>query len=245
MTTPQVAALLQCFDQQWAKGQSIVTNPIYDCVASENSIRQKNLHSTIEPTPVHWTPRQSAVDFVPLQINSSEWNNVRIKFDQNTQNTRTKLTLQSIIRIQNYGLWRQYAIKRREIFKMGAQNEFHLFHGCPTADGMHQIEKYGFRTRYCKGGLIGDGYYFAVESSYSDNPSFAISLPDHYKQMYLCNVVVGQWRAYQGNSLPPPGYHSFTNGAYQRTMYCVPEHTQAYPEYLIHYTSTTNLRASG
>jgi len=130
--------------------------------------------------------------------------------------------------------------------------EFRFFHGT-TADAANAIARWGFDERCCStSGMFGAGVYFA------DNPTKSHDYADGH--MFVARVSLGfpHWRSssLNGARRPPCFEECSTMCAHQRydsviarkrgevggswlgsREYIVYDRTQAYPEYLIEYST--------
>eukprot|EP00050_Salpingoeca_kvevrii_P005977 m.286733 g.286733 ORF g.286733 m.286733 type:complete len:1330 (+) comp11636_c0_seq1:36-4025(+) len=160
----------------------------------------------------------------------------------------------SMQRIQNRGLWQQYAF-RRQLVAMendGDPGERLLFHGSPFAE---TIALRGFDERHAFfGGMFGAGIYFAQDSSKSNQYVHGIGGGTGCKQhqntscyeceriMLVCRVTLGH-ACYQASSNKvahaPPGHHSVvgkpTPGGLAFYEYVVYRGEQAYPAFRVTY----------
>jgi hypothetical protein len=196
------------------------------------------------PTKLDLTLKQPHFNKVTLPTNSTEYTKVLKKFNSCGMNGTG--TVVSIVRIDNYNLWKWYCMRRSVIEKNngGNANELQLFHGCPylVAD---VISNEGFDLRVAKfSGAWGSGIYFAPQSSTSNG--YASGAPQsgtRHKTMFLSRVAVGAEFSSPGDSSlrkaplrPNSHLHYDTSVAQQsKWAYIVYENNQAYPEYLITY----------
>ena len=56
----------------------------------------------------------------------------------------------------------------------------------------HSYRFIGFYRQYCPGGAIGDGCYYALNASYSNNPPYVLRHADGSKQLFLAQVYIKQ-----------------------------------------------------
>ena len=202
-----------------------------------------------EKEPSNWEPQSGNLSLNPVKRNSDEWN----KEVQSFHKTLSRASVTKLERIQNKWLWDHYSFAKKQMSKKnrGCVNEKHLFHGTRTTppEKVFKSEK-GVDFRFSRAaGLWGEGSYFAVSSSYSDN--YAHTLPSSTtKQMLICKVLTGE--SYNAETKtdrslrqPPtkPSSGSFeeerydsvkghTNGSYVYILY---DHGKVYPAYLVTY----------
>lgn len=88
----------------------------------------------------------------------------------------------------------------------------------------------------------GKGVYFAVEASYSVNPTYARPDANGHQYLYQCKVLTGEFTTGDDSLIVAPSkdsndpnirYDSVVDDPKSPTMYIVFSDTQAYPEYLI------------
>lgn len=153
-------------------------------------------------------------------------------------------------RIQNKLLWQRYldCAKRMNEYNDGRLGEKYLFHGTRSHDPKLIYEgDSGFDMRCSRKGAWGEGNYFAVNASYSNN--YAHPIGHNRKQMLLASVLTGYpypspsnvnlrkpperpSRSRRGNLLTRR-YDSVCNA--NLTIYITYENDRACPMYLITY----------
>ena len=125
-----------------------------------------------------------------------------------------------------------------------------LFHGT-NKDIVEPICQQGFDWRLSgskHGARYGKGSYFAVESSYSHKYSSVGAKPlQGCLQIFMAKVIVGSYVAgsYDTQRPPPkdssnplsPLHDSCVNNERNPTIFVIFERSQAYPYYIIDYTS--------
>ena len=220
-------------------------------VKKETLSKNMKLSGDILATPDTWDPtskKSPAVDLFKVSPSSKEYTNIVQPFFKTFGHGKSKPTIKSLTRIQNYQLWPFYALNRDKIEKKntgkGGANEMFLFHGARVKQNMDAIINSGFDTRVAANGLCGTGTYFAVNSSYSDS-GYVYRHKDGSKEMLVCRVLVGRYTVKQGNDRRPPPldpkkpndglYDSVVDTINQPVMHVVFYDHQAVPEYLIHY----------
>jgi hypothetical protein len=197
--------------------------------------------------PDYWTPRKSTVDFVPVDLSSKEATDVLKDFHKTIKRS---VKIHSLKRVQNYALWQFYAMMRQYVANQPGNekvqaNEKVLFHGCRVRANMDAITEFGFDMRVAASGMYGVGIYFAVNAQYSDN-GYVLQNKDKSREMFLCRVTCGSHANGAGSMRRPPPrdsskpngqlYDSVTNTGSPTIMHIVFNNTQAYPEYVLHYT---------
>ena len=201
-----------------------------------------------EIEPSNWEPQSGDLSLNPVKHNSDEWNMEVQSFHK----TLSRASVTKLERIQNKWLWDHYSFAKKQMSKKnrGCVNEKHLFHGTRTTppEKVFKSEK-GIDFRFSRAGLWGEGSYFAVNASYSDN--YAHTLPSSTtKQMLVCKVLTGvsynaETNTDQSLRQPPtkPSSGSFeeerydsvkghANGSYVYILY---DHGKVYPAYLVTY----------
>lgn len=221
-----------------AKGSSSSSDP--SPVAVPAAVPEKSDLSF----PDYWTPRKSDIDLVDIDLMSAE--SISTLKDFHSTISR-KVTVHSLQRIQNYGLWPFYALTRKAMADKykGDATEKMLFHGARVRANMDAITNFGFDMRVAATGMYGVGIYFAVNATYSDH-GYVLQNKDKSKEMFICRVTCGQH--VPGNSAlrrPPPKdvkvpngelYDSVTDTGKPNIMHIVFNNAQAYPEYIVKYT---------
>lgn len=197
--------------------------------------------------PTEWKPQEKDVELQSVTVDSIEGEGVLNLM----RYTMPQVNLVKVERIQNKPLWNKYALEMDQMERRNGAfgiNELLLFHGTrrthpkEIAESPKGIDfRYSDRDRKL---LWGQGSYFAVNASYSDNYSHRV-VGD--KLMLLVRVLTGRSYSYGTRTdpkltKPPPlsqGSHvlhdtvkGFTNGS---EVYVVYDHDKAYPAYLITY----------
>jgi len=235
MSKGEAMDLLNYLDDMWSVGKASATTEHYELVRQE--VKLRNLYSLPNSPafevkfPSHWSfPSSVGVDIIELKPSSKEFVTLATRFRASLPTAQ----IYSIKRVQNYGMYRLFYLTTQRLKAIRGINEtVMLYHGCPTQPGVDVITQYGFRQRYCPSGAIGDGVYFAINSSYSNSPPYILQHADGSKQMFIAQIFVGNpTQNHYGPTPPPPNFDSVTDHA---NMYCVYDHFQAYPEYIIHY----------
>lgn len=234
-TASQLKKLLDYFTQMHSKGRAMVENFIWDTLNQELTIRHTIDANTMLNYPSHWTGmslEENPVEFITLSRSSNEFQNIEKTFTTSL-NPSGKTVIYSIIRIQNLRLWLIFQ-QLQKIIPNGSQR---LYHG--TASPAHQklIMYHGFYHSVCPGGLIGDGVYFAVNASYSNGDSYVMKKTNHRRELFICQVLVGNPSQGRGGlKSPAPGHHSvFHHHGISNDMFCIFNSYQSYPEYIVQY----------
>jgi len=88
--------------------------------------------------------------------------------------------------------------------------------------------------------VYGQGVYFAVDFSYSAQPTYSPPDSNGVKYVFQCRVLTGQFAAGSQNMKEPPQRHgtkfrydSVTNNVNDPRIFVIFKDTQSYPEYLI------------
>lgn len=156
-----------------------------------------------------------------------------------------KILVLSVKRIQNLAMWQSYVVKRQTIIHREKNIDSKrlerrwLWHGSDK-EGIKKITQQGFNRSFCgrNATAYGKGVYFARDSFYSADPTYAI--PDHQGDQYMlaCRVVVGEYCKGQQDALTPAIRDSRTHALYDTTVdnplnpsvYVTYHDAQAYPE---------------
>ncbi|XP_076451605.1 protein mono-ADP-ribosyltransferase PARP14-like isoform X2 [Babylonia areolata] len=199
-----------------------------------------------ESLPLNWEPHypNELVKLVTLKASDDEFKCVEANL-RRTLGTQS-ITVSAIQRVQNRTLYQQYASEKihLESQNQGIQNEQTLWHGTGH-QAIHNINNYGFNRSYCRNDDVafGQGVYFAVNSSYSTDVKYTPKDGSGKRYIYQTKVLVGH--AVQGRlnlrvlpeRKPSVLYDSATDSLTNAKMYVIFNDTQAYPEYLITFTS--------
>lgn len=239
-TDIQTKKLLDYFNDLYNQGRPMIDNAVWDILNRECSLRQAMTSVSSITTPSYWTSvslDELPVQFVPLSRSSQEFIDLSNYFVQSLGQKST--VIYSIIRIQNLRLWSLF----QQLKKIIPNESRRLIHG--TASSAHQklIMHHGFVQSFCPGGLIGDGVYFAVHASYSNNPPFVLKRTNERRELFICQVLLG--KSSQGGSGVKStdvstGYHSVFHHSNENMndMFCIFNAYQAYPEYIVQYDYT-------
>ena len=197
----------------------------------------------MECTLRNGNPQNEDIELRLLKKHSTEWSKVAQLF----HTTLPQKYIVKIERIQNRWLWEKYyqhgdRMKRKN---NDVINEKFLFHGTRKnpPSNIYKDEE-GFDMRFSRAGMWGNGNYFAVNASYSDN--YAHRTPDGTQQMFLAKVLTGRSIELPPDNtlrLPPilqgntryDTVNGETNGS---RVYITYSNDKAYPFYLISYNNS-------
>ncbi|XP_070586713.1 protein mono-ADP-ribosyltransferase PARP14-like [Erythrolamprus reginae] len=194
-----------------------------------------------ERLPEQWEDMKgSHAKLVPLQPTAEEYKNVEKIFRIGCPTFR----IEKIERVQNPYLWQSYQVKKKQIDTQNGHenNEKILFHGTPHST-LVPINQTGFNRSYAgkNAAVIGNGTYFAVNSSYSALDTYATPDQSGRKYMYVARVLTGDYCIGRSGQITPQSknnggfdlYDSVTDNMNQPSMFVIFHDAQAYPEYLI------------
>nr|XP_013013984.1 poly [ADP-ribose] polymerase 12 [Cavia porcellus] len=158
--------------------------------------------------------------------------------------------VQKIERVQNLALWEVYQWQKGQMQKRNEGKEVderQLFHGTATSF-VDAICQQNFDWRICglHGTSYGKGSYFARDAAYSHHYSKSDT---HVQMMFLARVLVGDFVRGNPSLVRPPAkegqsnafYDSCVNSVSDPGIFVVFEKHQAYPEYLIQYSTSPKL----
>ncbi|XP_041092722.1 protein mono-ADP-ribosyltransferase PARP14-like [Polyodon spathula] len=210
-----------------------------DC---KQSVRVKRMEKMTDYIlPVYWDNMNDQLfKKFQLQPHTKEYLDVVKYFNKTATNTVHKVE-----RIQNQYLRQSYDLKKKQLEAKNGQNQVReriLYHGTKLAS-CESIEKTGFNRSYAgkNATAYGHGVYFAVNASYSAQPTY--SLPDSkgLRYMYVARVLTGRYTVGNSTMKVPPKrstdahdrYDSLVNNAQNPTIFVIFHDDQAYPDYLI------------
>jgi len=205
------------------------------------------------PDPLH--PK-----IVDLAEDDPERSEIEEFFKASLRETLADLkVIKSVKRIESIGLWQSFVTKKRQL-QTRAKAEGHdeayaeayekvwMFHGT-VPDVIPKICGQGFNRSFCGRNAVkyGKGVYFATNSFYSNRYSQSDS--KGIKRMFLCRVAVGEYHKGRDGQIAPDEripnkhilYDSTTDNMSDaaRDMFVVFHDAQAYPEYLLEYSTET------
>ena len=223
------------FGQLYSRGQSPFNNDIWDIIHQEHILR-KNLTTDSSITyPTHWTTtssrESSSVQLIPLSRSSKEFQDLSHYFIHSLG--RPSTIIYSIIRIENTRLWNIHQQLQRQIQCTSTR----LIHGTASSAQQKSIIYHGFYRSYCPNGTIGDGVYFALRARYSNDDPYVMRRTPHRRELFICQVLLGKTTLGQrGLQAVPTGYHAVHySNSNEIDEFCVFNHYQAYPEYIVQY----------
>ena len=203
---------------------------------------------TVGQVPDHWDPQADKVELKPVSRGTTEWNRVQTLMHKTLPSSQ----IIQLDRIQNIWLWQMYSFSKQRMSEKnsGAVNEKDLFHGTHLSppEKIFKSEK-GFDFRFASKGMWGEGTYFAVNASYSDNYAYNQC---GRTQMILATVLTGETCHCPPNqSLKKPpaksmatsskrgafadDYDSVSGHTNGSDIFVIYDHEKAYPTYLITY----------
>jgi hypothetical protein len=231
-TDSDLKNIVAYFGQLFTQGKFRIDNVSWDVLRQELDIRN---HLIADPTityPSHWTAdRESPVKLITLTRSSQEFQDLSDYFIKSLGQPST--VIYSITRIENIRLWNIHQQTQRSIRCESTR----LIHGTASSMQQKSIIYHGFYHSYCPNGTIGDGIYFALRASYSNNDPYVMRRTAHRRELFICQVLLGKTTlGKNGLQSPPPNYHAvhFSNSD-EIDEFCIFNHYQAYPEYLVQY----------
>ncbi|XP_016060547.1 PREDICTED: poly [ADP-ribose] polymerase 12, partial [Miniopterus natalensis] len=199
--------------------------------------------------PDHWDPSalpDPGFKLITLHSFSEEYQKVYSLFN----NTLPYYFVEKIERVQNLALWEVYQWQKGQMQKKNggkAVDERQLFHGT-NSNIVDAICQQNFDWRICglNGTSYGKGSYFARDAAYSHH--YCKSDSKLYT-MFLARVLVGEFTRGNATFVRPPAkedqgsvfYDSCVNSMSDPSIFVIFEKHQAYPEYVIQYTSSKPL----
>jgi hypothetical protein len=230
----ELKKLVDFLTQVHSQGKGLVENSIWDILNQELTMRNMIDIKSTGSYPSNWTTMsldELPIQFISLSRSSKEYQDISNWFSKSLE--KPSVVIYSIIRIQNLRLWSIF----QELQKVIPYGSRRLIHG--TASPTHQklVMYHGFYSSYCPGGLIGDGIYFAVNAHYSNNDPYVMKKTNHRRELFICQVLLGNSsEGGFGVKSPAQGCHSVLNSNNnQNDMFCISNHYQAYPEYIVQY----------
>ncbi|XP_026865825.2 poly(ADP-ribose) polymerase family member 14-related sequence 1 [Electrophorus electricus] len=225
-----------------------VTMPDGPAVSGSNQMNIRrvdklNVAST-DSLPQEWDTMKADELFkvCPLQSGSKEYNDVLSHFRKTCNKNVIKIE-----RIQNPGIWKNYQNNKTimEHKNKHQNNEKRLFHGTRPDSKVH-INMRGFNRSYAglNAAAFGKGTYFALNASYSAQPTYSVPDQQGQRHMYLCRVLTGDYTVGNHSMIVPPPktanstdlYDTVVDNTSAPTIFVVFRDDNAYPEYLITFT---------
>lgn len=169
---------------------------------------------------------------VKLSEEDKDYIMVKEKFYSSISNVNIK----KIERIENKRLFVAYERYKNDL-PNGKETEKMLWHGS-SHECIDSIIRYGFDWRLTKRAAYGQGCYFAVNASYSDQDIYATPNSDGEKCMFLASVVSG--KACSGNYNYtefniPSNIQSTTDNEKSPTIFVTYNDDQMYPVFVVVY----------
>jgi len=226
--------LLDYLNKLNSQGKTLVENFIWDIINQELIMRNIiNFNPTLSH-PSNWTTmslNEIPIQFISLSHLSQEYRDISKLFSQSLG--KPSVAIYSIIRIQNLRLFYIF----QELQKTIPNGSRRLFHGTASLKQQKLIMYHGFYSSFCPGGAIGDGIYFAVNASYSNNDPYVLKKTNHRRELFICQVLLGNSsQGSYGLKSPASGCHSlFLYDDYRNDQFCIFNNYQAYPEYIVQY----------
>ncbi|XP_014267978.3 protein mono-ADP-ribosyltransferase PARP14 [Maylandia zebra] len=218
----------------------VATRPL-----SRQTTKLKRLENLPDFTfPLYWNPMAAneTMKVVSLETSSAEYHTVKEAFKRTVPKTVMKIE-----RLQNVHLRRAYEAQKKHISDKNAHEggaaEKPLYHGT-TQENCHSIMTTGFNRSFAgqNATVHGHGTYFAVNASYSAQPTYSKPAADGSRLMFVARVLTGVFTQGQAtmkvlplrNSQQPHNrFDSAVDKIDNPAMYIVFHDNQAYPDYLI------------
>lgn len=233
-TDEDLQNLLAFFGQLYAQRKSPINHGIWNVINQERILRSYLVADSSITYPTHWTitsQREPSLQLIPLTRSSEEFQDISKYFIRALE--QPSIVIYSIIRIENSRLWNIHQQLQRQIQCQSTR----LIHGTASSTEQKAIMHHGFYHSYCPNGLIGDGVYFALRASYSNNDPYVMRKTPHRRELFICQVLLGKTTLGKtGLKAVPAGHHAvhFSN-TNEIDEFCIFNHYQAYPEYIIQY----------
>jgi hypothetical protein len=200
--------------------------------------------SWVSPSPPPEQKSMSHFQMVDLSSNSLEYQRISTQFTKTVGYRVKNPKIISILRNENYELWKCFLGLKLKTKLETKENERFLYHGSDEST-IKLILKNGFDHRVgdMNTAKYGAGTYFATQAGKSDH--FASENTKKEKRMIVARVELGDVFHTQttmvGTRIPP--YKSNSKDCYNSIMspdsqeYVIFNNDQAYPEYVITYIS--------
>lgn len=187
------------------------------------------------------------IERTKLKKDSEEYRTVSQRFRETMP--RRQASILMVEKITNDHLLQKYKRKRQEMREqLKPRSEKLLFHGT-TSDVVDAICTRNFDHRVCgkNGTKYGQGSYFAVDASYSNNYSnnYSKTEGDETRYMFLAKVLTGEFirgkKDFRRPPLKDPSnlagdlYDSCVDDENQPKIFVIFDNEQCYPSYLIKY----------
>ena len=217
--------------------------------------RLKEMPDEAFAPPSYWDEVKdpsSTVEFFPLEAGSEEYERVQSAFALTTG--PLDVTINSIERVQNIGLWQAYCAKKSQIAARaidpatatnhsGTPERNWLFHGL-ASEMSDKVAQLGFncllppRAAIRQGRLLCPGRVLLIPPLYSPPDAGGV------QTMFAVRVAVGDWSPGVRGALTPAVRDEANNVVYDSTVdnvddpsfWCTYHGAQAYPEYRVRFT---------
>lgn len=225
----EIFKLFSCFNRKYDEGRPLIDDSIWKIISGE--IRQRTFLHNMKNDEVFSNP----VRLVFLPKKSQEFEKIEQFFVESLGQTSTIVF--SIRKIENLRLEMIF----RNFEEKFPRTTVQLFHGTSSSEQQNFIVHQGFSSSFCPNGLIGDGVYFAVKASYSNQNPFVLKRTAHRRELFLCRVVLGRsvqgHFQYNASTLQTLGAQSVFHheNPKENDMFCIFEQFQAFPEFIIQY----------
>lgn len=230
----ELKKLLDYFNQKHSQGQALIEDSVWDVLNQELTMRNVMNSNSASTYPSHWTTMsltENPIQFISLARSSQEYEDISKYFSASLG--KPSVVIYSIIRIQNLRLWSIF----QELQKSIPHASRRLIHGTNSVTHQKLVMYHGFYRSFCPGGAIGDGVYFAIQASYSDQHPYVLKKTNHRRELFICQVLLGKSsQGAWGLKSPAQGCHSVFNlNNDWNNMFCIFNNYQAYPEYIVQY----------
>ncbi|KAL8618042.1 hypothetical protein ACOMHN_021762 [Nucella lapillus] len=210
-------------------------------------IRQDKIHTLDVNPPPNWSAMKEDLDVVAVPSSSDEYTGVAEIFLKSLNYPSAKIV--KIERVQNLTLYKQYQAMKRQMESTMSTKDKHcersrLWHGTKE-EAVQGIIKYGFNRSYSdikdlRKSAYGQGAYFATTAEYSSRNEYSVASPGtQERNMFMCKVLVGEYRLGSSDMRTPPEItpgkrcHTTVNDEQSPEIFVTYSDVQAYPEYRI------------
>ncbi|CAF2785689.1 unnamed protein product [Rotaria sp. Silwood2] len=233
-TDSQMEKIVNYLAQVDSQGSPFVDNSVWGILNRELIVRKRLPSQFVVNIPLYWSAQsmtETPVRFVIISRSSRDFQDLSNYFINSLG--KSSVVIYSIIRIENLRLWHIY----QDLQKTIPHGSTRLIHGTASTYNQKKIMYHGFCQSYCDNGLIGDGIYFATHASYSNNDPYVMKKNEHRRELFICQVLLGNSsQGARGMKSPASGCHSvYSMDGNTNDQFCIFDHNQAYPEYLVQY----------
>ena len=210
--------------------------------------------------PLDFQGKEKRFHLVTLQATSPKYKTAETAFNKTM--TGKYIQIPSIQRLQNPTLYKQYAVRKKEMEKhnpSGHQNERLLWHGT-SPDTLDKINACGFNLSFAeKNGKVNDiyilyyyniiapmygkGVYFTRDASVSHN--YTLLDANGVRHMYFTQALTGEFTVGNSSMLAPPPknpqvdpnvtFHATVDNIGNPSIFVVYQDAQVYPAYIVNY----------